>query len=111
MKLDRQYTSILKAAISKIRTVSITIAGSFVFPLVFLHTSFSFGAEYAALASADVTFGADHPQFTGTYYVDDTEGDDGLDGTSPNTAWQSLHKINNTLFGPGARILFKSGGV
>lgn len=48
---------------------------------------------------------------TGTYYIDHINGDDAQDGTSPATAWQSLDRINNTVFGPGARILLKAGGV
>ncbi|MDI4649235.1 right-handed parallel beta-helix repeat-containing protein [Cohnella hashimotonis] len=45
-----------------------------------------------------------------TYYVDPA-GDDAGSGTTPATAWRTLGKINGTTFGPGDRILFKSGGV
>ncbi|WP_226847284.1 hypothetical protein [Bifidobacterium lemurum] len=46
-----------------------------------------------------------------TYYVDSEGGDDANDGTSENTAWQSLGKVNETVFQPGDRILLKAGSV
>ena len=42
-------------------------------------------------------------------YMDATNGNDSRDGKTPETAWQSLEKINTEEFGPGAIILFKSG--
>lgn len=45
-----------------------------------------------------------------TYYVD-PNGNDNNAGTSTTTAWKTLEKVNATTFGPGDRILFKSGGV
>lgn len=45
------------------------------------------------------------------YYVDDTDGDDSNTGTSEGQAWQSLTKVNSTVFQPGDTIRFKSGGV
>jgi len=44
-----------------------------------------------------------------TYYVDSADGDDGNDGTSPDSAWQSLERVNAEEFGPGNRILFRAG--
>jgi len=44
------------------------------------------------------------------YYVDANAGDDGNPGNSPSRAWRSLDKVNATLFHPGDRILFRSGG-
>lgn len=46
-----------------------------------------------------------------SYYIDPTSGDDTHAGTSTETAWKSLEKVNATIFHPGDRILFKSGGV
>jgi len=46
-----------------------------------------------------------------TYYVDDVAGLDGNNGTSSNTAWQSLGKVSGLTFQPGDRILFKAGGT
>ncbi|MHA6480987.1 discoidin domain-containing protein [Paenibacillus sp. strain BS8-2] len=46
-----------------------------------------------------------------TYYVDSADGDDGAAGTSEGAAWQSLNKVNATVFQPGDTILFKAGGA
>lgn len=46
-----------------------------------------------------------------TYYVDSQNGNDAFTGISPSSAWQSLDKINATIFSPGDSVLFKSGGV
>lgn len=46
-----------------------------------------------------------------TYYIDSVDGDDNNSGTSPDSAWKSLDKVNNTTFQPGDSILFKAGGV
>jgi len=43
-----------------------------------------------------------------TYYVDALVGDDTNIGTLPESAWQTLSKLNNTKFIPGDSILFKS---
>ncbi len=44
-----------------------------------------------------------------TYHVDADAGDDAKPGTSADTAWKSLAKVNATTFEPGDRILFKAG--
>src|SRR5215475_2373584 len=44
-----------------------------------------------------------------TYYIDSAAGDDINRGDSPAQAWKTLSKVNATTFGPGDRILFKSG--
>lgn len=44
-----------------------------------------------------------------TYYLDAEGGNDTNDGTSPETAWQSLDRANRMTFAPGDRILFKAG--
>ncbi|OZB98360.1 Ig-like domain-containing protein [Paenibacillus sp. XY044] len=44
-----------------------------------------------------------------TYYVDRTGGDDQNSGTSQDSAWKSLDKVNATTFSPGDKILFKAG--
>jgi parallel beta-helix repeat protein len=46
-----------------------------------------------------------------TYYVDATGGDDSNDGTSPETAWKTISKVNSMSFSPGDNILFKRGEV
>jgi len=44
-----------------------------------------------------------------TYHVDATRGRDDRDGLSPETAWQSLEKVNAVALGPGDRVLFRRG--
>jgi hypothetical protein len=44
-----------------------------------------------------------------TYYVSASTGDDANDGRSARRPWQSLEKVNTTVFAPGDRILFCSG--
>jgi len=45
-----------------------------------------------------------------SYYVNSASGDDHNSGESPGEAWKTLGKLNATIFSPGDRILFKSGG-
>ncbi len=46
---------------------------------------------------------------TKTYYVDAISGKDTYDGLSVGSAWQSIGKVNNSVFSPGDFILFKRG--
>ncbi|MFD2034641.1 sialate O-acetylesterase [Belliella marina] len=86
-------------------------------PNVRMHISFNSTAESSDvdngffLDMVTVTKVEPPASMTGTFYIDDANGNDAHDGTSPETAWQSLEKVNNTVFGPGANILFKSGGI
>lgn len=43
------------------------------------------------------------------YYVDATGGSDSDDGLTPDTAWQTLTKVNSVSYNPGDVILFKRG--
>jgi parallel beta-helix repeat protein len=45
------------------------------------------------------------------YYVDDAGGNDGNSGTSESAAWRSLDKATSFTLPPGARLLFRRGGV
>ncbi len=45
-----------------------------------------------------------------TYYIDSQTGDDAYNGEYPDSAWASLHKVNDTIFQPGDSLLFKSDG-
>lgn len=45
------------------------------------------------------------------YYIDSQSGDDANRGTSPSSPWKSLIRVNQQVFKPGDRILFKAGGV
>ena len=61
------------------------------------------GAE----GDADVT-----GQGTGTtYYVSSQNGNDANNGTSENTAFQSLDKINELILKPGDQVLLERGSV
>lgn len=44
-----------------------------------------------------------------TYYMDSKTGSDDNSGLSEKQAWKSLDKLNKHSFGPGHKILFKSG--
>ncbi|MDL2208299.1 right-handed parallel beta-helix repeat-containing protein [Parabacteroides sp. OttesenSCG-928-O15] len=45
-----------------------------------------------------------------TYFIS-PNGNDNASGLSQKTAWKSLDKVNKTVFQPGDKILFESGGV
>lgn len=45
------------------------------------------------------------------YYVDSQNGNDANPGTLRAKAWASLDKVNSVVFGPGDKILFKTGTV
>lgn len=42
------------------------------------------------------------------YYVSNS-GNDSNDGKTPETAWKTINKVNNSQFSPGDQILFKRG--
>lgn len=43
------------------------------------------------------------------YYIDAEYGNDANSGYSPQSAWASLEKVNQTEFKPGDQLLFKAG--
>ena len=43
------------------------------------------------------------------YYVDAVHGSDDAKGTSPDRAWRTLQKVNETTFDPGDRIMLRAG--
>jgi hypothetical protein len=45
-----------------------------------------------------------------TYYIDNLNGRDEHQGTSPATAWKTVSKVNAVIFQPGDKILFRAGG-
>ncbi|MBZ0183506.1 MAG: carbohydrate binding domain-containing protein [Melioribacteraceae bacterium] len=51
--------------------------------------------------------------FAENYYIDATNGNDANNGLSPNAAWKTLTKLNNSwsIIKPGDNILFKRGEV
>ena len=46
-----------------------------------------------------------------TWYVDSEGGNDAAAGTSPETAWKTLERVNGARIAPGDRVLFKRGGL
>lgn len=46
-----------------------------------------------------------------TYYVDSQNGDDNNNGTSEESPWSNLTKVNDKTFSAGDTILLKAGGV
>ena len=46
-----------------------------------------------------------------TYYVDSTRGDDQNRGISPDAAWRSLGRVNQSSFAPGDVLLLRRGGI
>jgi hypothetical protein len=46
---------------------------------------------------------------TATRYIDALMGSDQNDGKTEATAWKTLERVNQAVFGPGAAILFKAG--
>jgi hypothetical protein len=45
------------------------------------------------------------------YYVDAWQGNDNYIGTSPDSAWQTFARVNETKFAPGDSVLFRCGGT
>jgi hypothetical protein len=46
-----------------------------------------------------------------TFYVDAVDGVDDNNGLSPETAWQTIAKVNEAPLGPGDCVLFKRGQI
>lgn len=44
-----------------------------------------------------------------TYYVSSSQGNDSNSGTSENSPWKTITKVNSSNFNPGDNILFKRG--
>ncbi len=42
-------------------------------------------------------------------YAETTNGDDAVDGLSPDFAWETIGKVNGETFNPGESVLFKRG--
>ncbi|GAA2680123.1 discoidin domain-containing protein [Nonomuraea recticatena] len=62
----------------------------------------------AAMFAATLVPTTAHAVAATTYYVD-ADGDDSAAGTSPDSAWRSLAKVNATTFQPGDIIRFQGG--
>ena len=66
-------------------------------------------ALVAGLALTLVAAVACWPATGHTFYVDGNAGSDSAAGTSPALAWRSLAPVNAHTFGPGDKVLFRSG--
>ena len=69
-----------------------------------------------SIDTTGVAKGAEAPVRTftdagGTYYVSSLNGSDANDGTSPDKAFYSLHKINELNLRPGAKVYLERGSV
>ncbi|MCP5117697.1 MAG: right-handed parallel beta-helix repeat-containing protein [bacterium] len=51
------------------------------------------------------------PTFAADYYVDSSQGGDSNNGRSPEKAWKTLDKVNQRIFQPSDRILFRAGTI
>src|SRR5262249_3874512 len=51
------------------------------------------------------------PTQSATFYVDAKNGNDSNIGTSPNSAWKSLAKVNSSQCQPGDSVLFMRGEI
>jgi hypothetical protein len=62
-----------------------------------------------AIALATIALTATPASAANTTYYVSTAGSDANSGTSPDQPWRTLGKVNATAFGPGDRILLRSG--
>lgn len=65
--------------------------------------------QFFILSILSVSFNFPISLTAATWYVDAKDGNDTFSGLSPNFAWQSLKKVNSTIFQPGDTILLKTG--
>ncbi|MDI1319822.1 MAG: right-handed parallel beta-helix repeat-containing protein [bacterium] len=70
-------------------------------------TSFARRAGYAFLLAACLTFGAEVRATT--YYVHPKAGDDHSSGTSSESPWKTLEKVNTVSLQAGDRVLLAAG--
>ncbi len=64
-------------------------------------------SEHGESEASDIIWA--HPDTT--YYIDNKQGDDSLDGKSPETAWKTLERARAQVFQPGENLLFKRGSI
>lgn len=94
------------AGVPKLRCAGVAAAGAL------LVASGGTGTAHAAPADLPGIVQA-APQGTAkgtTYYVDSGHGSDQAAGTSANTAWKSLARVERAAFKPGDTVAFKRGG-
>ena len=72
--------------------------------LVFISELLATGRPQRAIVGSEPAQGQ-------TFYVDSRQGNDANPGTSPGMAWNSLQKVNGTVFHPGDHILLHSASL
>lgn len=77
---------------------------------LFLASALTVGTMFSADPS--VVRAEESEKSTGTtYYIDSENGDDEENGTTEETAWKTLDKVNSVEFQPGDSLLFKRNSV
>ncbi|NBD34817.1 MAG: hypothetical protein GVY30_02310 [Chloroflexi bacterium] len=84
--------------------------GDIYLPLVFnSNTTEGISSPEAALDELEEY--QETPEITGTTYYVANDGDDNHTGTSPNTPWETIARVNSQALSPGDGVLFKRGDV
>ena len=79
-------------------------------PIILLGDPFDgISSPEAAQAELDAYQGT--PEITGTTYYVANDGNDNNNGTSPNTPWETIARVNVQSLSPGDGVLFKRGDV
>lgn len=96
------------------QTGNYVVFGSVEFPLTSDSIVFSIPTGSVASNNAGIggvqLVGLPEPEYR-HFYLDASTGDDSYDGATPETAWQSMGRLETESFGPGDRILFRRGEV
>lgn len=77
---------------------------------IFLASALTVGTMFGADPSVVRAEEPDNGTGT-TYYIDSENGDDEENGTTEETAWKTLDKVNSVEFQPGDSLLFKRNSV
>lgn len=67
--------------------------------------------QYSESRKLQILSAPDAARGTGRAYYVCHDGDDALDGLSPDTAWQTLQKVNDAQLCPGDSVLFRRGDL
>lgn len=91
-----------------LRNTLITAPDGVYLPIILNGDSFN-GVSSPEAALAELEKYQDTPSITGTTYYVANNGDDDNNGTTSDTPWQTIAKVNGETFSPGDGILFKRG--
>ena len=67
--------------------------------------------EYCAKRKSDILCAPDNLEIKGKIYYVSSDGNDENDGTSPNSAWRTLDRVNKSWFCAGDGVLFRRGDL